>query len=320
VIDQAAHLRRLVEENGRAGPAPPASAPTGRVSYGPEGGRMPPRPAPLPRLARAIAITSGKGGVGKTNIAVNLAIAMAALGKKVCLFDADLGLANADVLCNLTPHATLDDFLHRARPLTEILLPAPGGFWLVPGASGVARLADLSSPQRLYLLRHLASLERAADVILIDTGAGLNPNALVFSAAAHTVLVATTPEPTALADAYGIIKAICAKRRDAGISLVVNMAGGEAEGRAVHRRVDRVARAFLGRSIDYGGAIPDDAAVREAVRRRTPFAMAAPKSEASLAVGRLAARLAGGADEGAPPGGGGFLAKVARWFGGRAGR
>ena len=150
------------------------------------------RPRPT-RLARAIAVSSGKGGVGKTNLAVNLAVAFAERGMRTALLDADLGLANADVLCGLTPRATLEDVVTGDRLIEEVMVHAPGGFRLVPGASGVSRLADIGPMQRRHVLEQLLRLEQSVDILVIDTGAGIGVNSMAFAAASDTVLVAATP-------------------------------------------------------------------------------------------------------------------------------
>ncbi|MFM1823532.1 MAG: hypothetical protein RI967_1798 [Planctomycetota bacterium] len=253
-----------------------------------------------PRLARAIAISSGKGGVGKTNLAVNLAVSLVARGRRVAVLDADLGLANADVLCGITPRATLEDVVAGDRTIDEVMVEAPGGFRLVPGASGVSRLADLGQMQRRSVLEQLMWLERSVDVLLIDTGAGIGANSMAFASAAHTILVTATPEPTAIADAYGAIKTLVARGCREGLGLVVNMVGSDEEATAVHARIDRVSRAFLNARIASYGSVPLDAAVRDAVRRREPFALASPAAPASRAVARLAQRLDGSSPDRIP--------------------
>src|SRR3954465_908294 len=216
MIDQAAQLRSLVRER---------------------------------RRASVIAVTSGKGGVGKSNVAVNLAIKFASAGKHVVLLDADLGLANADVLCNVDLPNNLSHVIARKKELKDVMVKAPGGFYLVGGASGLARMADLTDHDRQRLVDALGELERQCDIILIDTGAGISPNVLSFTRAADHVLVVTTPEPTAITDAYAVIKVISrgtsaapvpdgSERR---ISLLVNQARSHMESRVVYERIAKVA-------------------------------------------------------------------------------
>jgi flagellar biosynthesis protein FlhG len=161
-----------------------------------------------PKHARVLAVTSGKGGVGKTNVSVNLAIAIAQLGKKVVLVDLDLGLANADILLDVTPRYNLSQVLVGRKTIEEIAIPAMGGIRLVPGASGVERLANLSDVERETLLASFEALHRDADYVLFDTGAGISKNTTAFLAAADEVVVVTMPEPTAIVDAYAVIKMI----------------------------------------------------------------------------------------------------------------
>ncbi len=241
--------------------------------------------------ATVIAITSGKGGVGKSNVAVNLAIRFAKGGKDVVLLDADLGLANADVLCNVDLPANLSHVIARRRELRDVLVHAPGGFRLIGGASGLARMADLTDDDRRRLLDALADLEHQADIILIDTGAGISPNVLGFTRAADHVLVVTTPEPTAITDAYAVIKVVSRDEGTRRISLLVNQARSPAEGRVVYDRIARVAKQFLGATVFDAGHVMADEAVPTAVRRRTPFLLATPNCPAGLCITRLAMRL-----------------------------
>lgn len=297
--DQATQLRRLVR-----GASPVDAAP-----------RLWHPPAAPRRLAAAVAVTSGKGGVGKTNLAVNLSVRLARLGRRVCLLDADLGLANADVLCNLTPRLTLEHVVSGRCRLAEAMLNAPGGFRLIPGACGVARLADLDGAGRSALLEQLQALDRVADVLVIDTAAGLGANVLAFAAAAGRVLVVTTPEPTAMTDGYAMIKALVQDAPELRIELVVNMTESPAEGRSVHERMNRVARTFLGREVELAGCVPADPLVREAVRSRVPFSLYAPDARASRAIDRLARHVAGVAAADAAAQGAGFFNRLATWLG-----
>jgi flagellar biosynthesis protein FlhG len=276
------------------------------------------------RRASVVAITSGKGGVGKSNIAVNLAITLAAAGKSVVLLDADLGLANADVLCNLDLPTNLSHVIARKKDLNDVMVKAPGGFSLIGGASGLSRMADLSDAERQRLVDALAELEERADIILIDTGAGISPNVLTFTQAADHVLVVTTPEPTAITDAYAVVKVIHRRDGRAGdrelalgenpnrrVSLLVNQSRSPAEARAVYERIANVARQFLGVPVYDAGSIPLDDQVPTNVRKRVPFVLGSPKSAAASAMGHLAMRLAQGV---AASAGGGFFNRMSKWF------
>jgi len=323
-VDQAEELRRLAQaaltakssratEPATISIAAPAAAV--EIAFAP-----PTRAASSSRqLARAIAVSSGKGGVGKTNLAVNLAVAFAARGLRVAVLDADLGLANADLLCGLTPKLTLEDVVRTGRSIEEVAIPAPGGFLLIPGASGVSLLADMTPTLRRHVVSELARLERSVDILLIDTGAGIGANSMAFAASAHTILVATTPEPTSIADAYGAIKTLVARGAGEGIRLVVNMARSPQEVRAVHERIDRVSRAFLRTPIRLAGGISLDPAVPAAVRKREPCLVAYPRARASLEIHEIAAVLCGECSsternrvrEGLS---GGYLGRLASWL------
>ena len=265
--------------------------------------------AALRSLARArpratvIAITSGKGGVGKSNVAVNLAIRFAKSGKDVVLLDADLGLANADVLCNVDLPANLSHVIARKRELRDVLVQAPGGFRLIGGASGLARMADLTDDDRGRLLEALAELEQQADIIIIDTGAGISPNVLSFTRAADHVLVVTTPEPTAITDAYAVIKVVSRDPGNRRINLLVNQARSAGEGRIVHDRIARVAKQFLGATVFDAGHVMSDDAVPLAVRRRVPFVLSTPNCPAGQCITRLAMRFEQGLIADREPGG-----------------
>jgi len=270
--------------------------------------------ADLPATHRAsvIAITSGKGGVGKTNIAVNLAIKLASAGKNVVLLDADLGLANADVICNIDLPANLSHVIARRKDLSDVLVKAPGGFSLIGGASGLARMADLSDSDRQRLVAAMGELEQKADVILIDTGAGISPNVLAFTRAADHVLVVTTPEPTAITDAYAVVKVVSRDNAERRVSLLVNQVRNANEARVVHDRIAKVARQFLSIRIFDAGYIPADDQVSAAVRKRAPFVLSAPKCAASFAISQLANRL----EQGVVGSGqqGSFFQRMSRWF------
>lgn len=264
------------------------------------------------RRARVIAITSGKGGVGKSNIAVNLAIRMAQSGKQVALLDADLGLANADVLCNVDLKWNLSHLISRKRNLQDVMIQTPGGFYLIGGASGLAKMADLTDQDRQRILDSLAELESMFDVLIIDTGAGINANVLCFTRAADHVLIVTTPEPTAITDAYAVAKVMIRDGQERQMSLVVNQVRSAAEGRAVYERISKVARQFLGIGIYDAGCIFADDNVALAVRRRSPFVLSFPKTPASICVSQLVTRLQ--PERMLQPRTDGFFHRMSRWL------
>jgi flagellar biosynthesis protein FlhG len=246
------------------------------------------------RHVPVVAIASGKGGVGKTNLAVNLSIAMARAGRRVTLLDADLGMANADVLCGLAPGRRLDAVLRTGSDtdLASCVVEAPGGFLLVPGAVGVARVADLDTHARRRLLAQVEGLEARSDAILIDTGAGVGPDVLNFACAADILITVVTPEPTSITDAYGLLKCIHARPEAAAAPmLVVNGVGSGAEARRVAARISNASQRFLGRATPLLGWVRRDERVPRAVRNRTPHLLAFPRSRASRDVQRLAASL-----------------------------
>ncbi|MEM6551901.1 MAG: MinD/ParA family protein [Planctomycetota bacterium] len=264
--------------------------------------------------AQSIAVTSGKGGVGKTTVAVNLSVALAKMGRRVVLLDADLGTANADVVCDLNPVVGLAAVVAGRRNIDEVVLEAPGGFGLIPGASGLAQMADLTTGQRERLIDQFDRLDRLADVVLIDTGAGVGANVLGFAAAADRVLVVTTPEPTAITDAYAVIKTAHQRRPGLDVHVLVNMVRDEREAHAVFDRIAMVCHRFLGLMPTYAGYLPADEHVSQAVRARRPFTVMAPAAPASQCVRALAHRLDLYAVE-PQPAATGFLRRLSTWFG-----
>jgi flagellar biosynthesis protein FlhG len=330
VIDQATQLRALIQAQGAAHLVAAAAGGGAQVPPLPEV-RPPPSVATAcatKRRASVIAVTSGKGGVGKSNIAVNLAIKLSSAGKRVVLLDADLGLANADVLCNVDLTHNLSHVIARKRELSEVMVSAPGGFSLIGGASGLARMADLTDFDRQRLVDALAELEANAEVILIDTGAGIIPNVLAFTRAADHVLVVTTPEPTAITDAYAVVKVVSKSWQNADpdfdpaassrrISLLVNQVRTAGEARVVHDRIAKVARQFLGVSVLDAGYVFDDDEVPQSVRKRTPFTLTNAKCPAALCVTQLAMRLEQGVAAAALAQGSGFFNRMGRWIKGK---
>lgn len=243
--------------------------------------------------SRVVAVTSGKGGVGKTNIALNLAIMCARRNKRVMVMDVDLGLANVDLILDLNARFNLSHVIAGKKRINEVVVNGPGGLLIVPGASGIAQLADLSDEDRGRLVEDLRSLERQADLIFVDTAAGIGKNTINFASAADEVMVVTTPEPTAITDAYATIKTIVRTRSHGRLGVVVNMARSKQEAARVADRIASVARQFLGIEVDRLGYVLADENVATAVRRRRPFALEFPRTPATYCVDALSAHYVG---------------------------
>ncbi|MBL8991336.1 MAG: P-loop NTPase [Phycisphaerae bacterium] len=277
--DQASRLRGLLAAfNGR--PAAQAAAPFSRA---------PTRRVPV------LAVASGKGGVGKSSIAVNLSICLAQRGVRTTLLDGDLGVANADVLLGLTPRRRLDGALSSAGAvsLADIAVEAPGGIRLVPGSVGIARSADLGHVERRRLAEALVQLESLSDAIVIDTGAGVGPIVRSLVHAADHAFIVTTPEPTSITDAYALIKCLrqgvgSAVDLDGRLGLIVNQAADDAQARAVHARIAAAVRTFLALNLPLAGIVAQDPRIARAVVDRRPFVLDPAPSPASLALHALA--------------------------------
>jgi flagellar biosynthesis protein FlhG len=241
---------------------------------------------------RIITVASGKGGVGKTNLSTNLAIAYAALGKRVVLMDADLGLANVNVILGIIPKYNLYHLIRKQKTMEDIIMDTNFGIQIVAGASGFAKIANLEEEDRKDFVRELSALS-VADIIIIDTSAGVSNNVLSFVAAADEVIIVTTPEPTAITDAYGIIKIIATEidNLNLGLKLVVNRVKSVVEGKKVAERVITIAGQFLNLRVDYLGYVYEDPAVQNAVLRQKPFLITDPKGKASICVKHIVSRL-----------------------------
>ncbi|MCA9514585.1 MAG: MinD/ParA family protein [Myxococcales bacterium] len=242
---------------------------------------------------RVLAIASGKGGVGKTNLAVNLAVAFAHLGRRALLIDGDVSLANADVLLDVEPRSCLGAVLAGRQGIEEALVRSPYGVTLLPGTSGEADLATLDDHQKMALLAALDSLGDAFDTVVVDTGAGLGANTLFFASAAEELIIVTTPEPTALVDAYATVKAVVRRTGARRVGLVVNQAADHAATCDVHERLRMLTRRFLDVAVDLHGWIPFDARVHGAVMRRAPVVCDAPASAASRHIRAIAEHVLG---------------------------
>ena len=241
---------------------------------------------------RIITITSGKGGVGKTNVSVNLALAYARLGKKVLVMDADLGLANVNIMLNMVPKFNLYDMIRKGKTMREILVETEYGISIVAGALGISQVANLSEEERQRFIEELNTLS-FADIIIIDTSAGVSSNVLDFIAAADDAIIITTPEPTAITDAYGIIKIIATEydNLDMELKLVVNRVKGAMEAKKVADRMTNIASQFLNLKVDYLGFIYDDPVVSQAVLRQKPFMVIDPRCKASICVQHIVGKM-----------------------------
>lgn len=248
--------------------------------------------SPPQKASRIISVSSGKGGVGKTNIAINLALAYAKFGKKVIVLDADLGLANVNVVLGVIPRYNLYHLIRKQKKMRDILLDTPYGIQIVAGASGFSKIANLSEEERRGFIEELQELSNA-DVIIIDTSAGVSSNVLTFVAASDDVIIVTTPEPTAITDAYGIVKIIATEidNLDLGLKLVVNRVKSVTEGRKVAERVINIAGQFLNIKLDYLGFMYEDILVQHAVIKQRPFLALDPKGKASICIDHIVRRL-----------------------------
>lgn len=241
---------------------------------------------------RIITVASGKGGVGKTNIATNLALSYASMGKSVILMDADLGLANVNVVLGLIPKYNLYHVIRKQKRMSEILMDTDYGIRIVAGASGFAKIANLDDEERQIFIEELHELSNA-DVVIIDAGAGVSNNVISFVGAADEAIIVTTPEPTAITDAYGIIKIIATEidNLNLGIKLIVNRVKSVTEGKKVAERVISIAGQFLNLKIDYLGYVYEDQSVQSAILKQKPFLIMDPKSKASICIQQISSRL-----------------------------
>lgn len=263
-------------------------------------------------LATVLSVTSGKGGVGKSNVAVNLAIQLSRLDQKVILLDMDLGLANIDILLDINPRYNLSHVIRNEIQLTEGIVPAEGGIFVIPGVSGEEDLADLRPQTRESLLKTLFSLQRLADVLIVDTGAGISNNVIPFAACADQVLTVTTPEPTAMIDAYAAIKRLSTHSECGDLRVVVNKADSREEAFETAEGVENVAQRFLDVPVEKLGFIMRDEKVSDAVRQKKPFSLLYPDAPASKCMHTIAKILTGASDQNLHSSG--FLNRFMSWL------
>lgn len=290
MMDQAENLRKSIEEYKRKKD----------IKFG--------------RKVKVIAVTSGKGGVGKTNFSVNLAISLTELGNNVVVFDADLGLANVDVIIGVIPKLNLYDVIFNNRSIEDVIIKGPCGIKIVPGGSGIESMSNLDDDQRKTLSEKFMQL-KDTDILIIDTGAGISKNVLGFIAASDEVIVVTTPEPTSITDAYSLIKVALKYIPKSKLHIMVNRVSNDSEADITYRKLGSAVKSFLKKDINYLGFIMEDSKVKKAVMEQTPFKSAYPNTSASRCIDEIASTISG-----LPPSGRknagvrDFVARVAFFF------
>jgi len=240
------------------------------------------------RQTRILAVTSGKGGVGKTNVVANLAVCLSEMGKKVVVLDADFGLANIDVLLGLTPRFHLGHVLFGNKTLTEIMVQGPKGMRIIPASSGLQRLSELSLAQRNMLVESFANLDSDTDYLIIDTAAGISRNVIHFLLSAHDVIVVGAPEPTAIVDAYAVIKIILNEDPDKRIHVLINSVECSEDAHDVFRQINSVVKRFLNRDVSYLGHVEKDPHLPQAVRSQVLVTHRFPNAPSSRCFRELA--------------------------------
>lgn len=262
-MDQAEKLRKIVKEH--------------TVSRG---------------LARVITVTSGKGGVGKSSLSVNLAIALSRLGNRVVVLDADFGLANVEVMLGVRPQYNLADLMFHGKNLTDIITKGPEKIGFISGGSGIQELTNLTKDQIVYLIQKLVELDEKADIVIVDTGAGISDSVLEFVAASSEVLLVATPEPTSITDAYALLKTLNRKSdislQDTVVKMVANRIDTYDEGKELYDKLSLVVNKFLDLNLEYLGALPQDKCVSKAVMRQKPAIALYPDSQFSKTITHFA--------------------------------
>ncbi len=245
----------------------------------------------LVKKHRLVAVTSGKGGVGKTNIAINLALALIGLEQKVALLDADLGLANTDIVLGLYPQYTLLDVLNGQRKLIDIIADGPLGLKIIAGSSGIYELTNLDQISFDRLIDSVATLNAGLDYLIADTGAGINRNVVDFTLAGDLVIIVVAPEPSSMADAYGLVKTILQRKPEKEILILANMVRSPNEGELLWNKINIMTKKFLQRDVKFLGNVLYDRKVSAAVKEQKPFLLAYPSCSASRSIQTVARNL-----------------------------
>jgi len=246
-----------------------------------------------PKPVRVIAVTSGKGGVGKTNLSVNMGVALAQMGKRVALLDADMGLANVDILLGLSPEFNLSHVLAGEKTLDDIMLKGPAGLKVIPASSGIQQMSELSTIEQAGIIRAFSEIDQNLDVLIVDTAAGISSSVVNFARACQEIIVVVCDEPTSLTDAYAYIKLL---NRDYGLSkfhIVTNMVQSSQQGQQLFTKLSKVTDRYLDVSLSYTGAIPFDEYLRKSVQKQKPVVDIFPRSKSALAMKNLALKIDG---------------------------
>ena len=274
-MDQAEQLRNIIKANN---------------AMNQTAGNMPKRP-----LARVITVTSGKGGVGKSNTAINLAIQFRKMGQKVIILDADFGLANIEIMFGAVPKHNLCDLIYQGKNIREIITWGPMDVGFISGGSGIAGMSNLSREYLVYIIKNLAELDAIADVIIVDTGAGISEAVLEFLVASGEILLVTTPEPTSITDSYSLLKALNRHPRFSNdhskIKVIANRVDSQEEGRLLYSKLSTVVSRYLKLPLDFLGSVPQDKQLSKAVMQQMPVSLQNPNAASSLAYQRMAELL-----------------------------
>ena len=247
--------------------------------------------------AQIFTVTSGKGGVGKSNTVVNLAVQMQKRGKRVIIFDADFGLANVEIMFGAIPRYNLSDLIYRGKALQEIITPGPMDVGFISGGSGITGVNNLTRDQLRFLVQSLSELDSLADIIIIDTGAGISDSVLEFVTASPEVLLVVTPEPSSMTDAYSLLKAMHRNEEflqsQTKVKVILNRVVSEEEGKSIFGKLSAVVGQFLQAELEYMGTVPQDAALEKAVRQQKPVSILYPEAKSAKSFERIASRLLG---------------------------
>jgi flagellar biosynthesis protein FlhG len=240
---------------------------------------------------RVIAITSGKGGAGKTNLSVNLGIALAQTGQRVAILDADMGLANVDILLGVYPKFNMSHVLSGEKTLAEIMLEGPAGIRVIPGASGIQKMAELSATEQAEMIRAFSEIDQELDVLIVDTAAGISASVVNFARACQEIIVVVCDEPTSLTDAYAFIKLLNRDYKLSNFHVVTNMVKTVEQGRALFQKLTKVTDHYLDVTLRFVGAVPYDENLRKSVQKQSPVIVGFPGSKASLAIKEIAGKI-----------------------------